>query len=282
MALYEIVSEDSLQAPVLIGAMGGWVDASGVATACASRVVGDGHVVATFDGDALFDYRAQRPTLEIADGTMRDVTWPQLLVHATRVGGRDLLVLHGPEPDYRWRELSGAVLDLGLRLGVVEWVSLGAIGAAVPHTRPTRLLSTASRPDLVRAYDRLPAGILRVPAAVVTLVEHAYAKHGVPAMGFWAQVPHYVGVTYAPAVMALLQRLSQHLGVSFAVEDLEAESREQRSQLDAIVAQRPEAKAYLAQLEEMSAGAEERIPTGEEIASEIERFLHGQNPFADD
>src|ERR1019366_8146560 len=104
--------------------------------AAAAKLAEDGDIVATFDADLLFDYRARRPTLEIADGRPAELTWPELVLRRSRFGERDVLVLAGPEPDFRWRELSEAAVELGRRLGVVEWISIGAIPATVPHTRP--------------------------------------------------------------------------------------------------------------------------------------------------
>ena len=122
--------------------------------------------------------------------------WPKLEMTATRIGGRDLLVLRGPEPDYRWRELSADLVELAKRLGVVSWVSLGAIPAAVPHTRPVPILATASAAGLLPEGIRQgPDGLLRVPSAALSVLELAVAASGIPAVGFFAQVPHYVNAT---------------------------------------------------------------------------------------
>jgi hypothetical protein len=279
MSLYEITSDTPLQAPVLVAALGGWVDAGGVATAAAAFLAKDAEGYADFDADQLYDYRSTRPVLDVVDGRLSELTWPQLRVQRVRVGGRDLLVLSGPEPDMRWKALASAVGELALRSGVVESVSLGAIAAATPHTRPTPLLATASDPKLLREEDRPPGGLLRVPAAAVNLVELTLSGHGIPSLGFWAQVPHYVNVAFAPAVQALVERLGRYLGISFDLSSLQREGAEQREQLDAMVAQRPEARAYLEQLEQ--AYVVQDVPSGEVIAAEIERFLREQegNPF---
>ena len=105
-----------------------------------------GDTVVAFDSDILTDYRSRRPVLDVIDGVLNEVSWPQLSIRRRRAGERDLLVLVGPEPDFRWRELGEDMAELVLRLGVVEWVSLGAIPAAVPHTRATNVFATASRP----------------------------------------------------------------------------------------------------------------------------------------
>ena len=149
--------------------------------------------------------------LDVVDGVLARMQWPDIVLRHVAVGGRDLLVLVGPEPDYKWKQLGDDVLELALRLGVVEWISLGAIPAAVPHTRPVPVLATASASAALRDGEQQgPGGILRVPAAALSAVEMAVAGAGIPAVGYYAQVPHYIGVAaYAPATLALLQHLER-------------------------------------------------------------------------
>jgi hypothetical protein len=273
MPLYQLVEDlPALSAPMLVAAFDGWIDASGAATAAASQLAGAGETIVTFDGDALFDYRARRPVLDVIDGTLTRLEWPQLVIRRSAFEGRDVLVLVGPEPDYRWRQLGVDVLDLTLRLGVVGWVSLGAIPAAVPHTRAVPVLATASGPDLLHADEQQgPGGLLRVPGAALSTVEMAVSGSGVPAVGFYAQVPHYVGGPYAAASIALLERVARHLGVPVLLGDLPDEAQRQRQRLDEAVASDDDTQRYLSRLEELA--GEERVPSGDELASEIERYL---------
>jgi predicted ATP-grasp superfamily ATP-dependent carboligase len=281
VALYEIIERAELDAPVLVGALEGWVDAGGTASATVAFLTADSEEIAAFDTEALYDYRVNRPTLDIVDGTMQRLEWPALTVRLVRNPKRALLVLSGPEPHMRWKEFSASVVDLALDLGAVGWVSLGAIAAAVPHTRATPLIATASKPELLKEEDRLPPGLLRVPAAAITTIELAFAEQGLPSVGFWAQVPHYIPEPYLPAVATILQRLARHLGVELALDELIELGEAQRQKLNELVSQRPEAEAYLEQLERMA--STERVPSGEEIAAEVERFLadqeRGDNPF---
>src|SRR5881396_3548696 len=144
MALYRLAETvDQLTAPAIVAAFDGWIDAAGASTAATALVGGEGETVATFDADALYDYRSRRPVLDVIDGRLTQLVWPDFSLKRVRLGGRDLLVLTGPEPDFRWRELARDVLEIALKLGVVEWVSLGSIPAAVPHTRPVPILATA-------------------------------------------------------------------------------------------------------------------------------------------
>jgi hypothetical protein len=146
MTLLRITEGTDLTAPVLIAAFDSWVDAGSASTSAAGLLADGATVVATFDADRLFDYRARRPTLEIVDGRPSSLAWPELSVRHARIGDRDLLVLAGPEPDYRWRALAEAAVKLTEELGVAEWISLGSIPAAVPHSRPVPVLCTESKP----------------------------------------------------------------------------------------------------------------------------------------
>jgi hypothetical protein len=263
-----------LVAPVLVVAFDGWVDAAGASSAAAEHLADGGVPVVSFDDDRLFDYRSRRPTLDIIDGTLHRLQWPALRIHHRAIGGRDLLILHGPEPDFRWQALGDAVGEFCLRAGVVEWISLGAIPAAVPHTRPVPVLATASRDGLLHeAEAKGPQGLLRVPSAALSSIELPVTELGVPAVGFYAQVPHYVGGPYAAASVSLLRHLSRHLGVELPMEELEQEQEAQRLRLDAAVAADEDVQEILQRLEQST---EEELPSGDELAAEIERFLRGQ------
>ncbi|MGH2385922.1 MAG: PAC2 family protein, partial [Candidatus Limnocylindria bacterium] len=165
MSLYRLEEDPKLDAPVLVAALEGWVDAGSAGTTAAAQLSQDGTLVATFDADAVYDFRSRRPVLDIVDGRPMSLDWAELRLTASRIGNRDLLILSGPEPDYRWRELAMDVVELAKQLGVASWASLGAIPAAVPHTRPVPILATASAPGLLPEGIRQgPDGLLRVPA----------------------------------------------------------------------------------------------------------------------
>ncbi|HJP65495.1 MAG TPA: PAC2 family protein, partial [Actinomycetota bacterium] len=188
----------------------------------------------------------------------------------------------GPEPDYGWARFRGALIELALQLGVVQSVCLGAIPAMVPHTRPAPIIMTGADRRPRDTDPPLPAEHLRVPAAAVNLVELSLAEAGIPGVGFWAQVPHYVGGAYAAGALELVRRVADHLGVDVPTADLEEQARVERERLDEIVSARPEAKAYLERLED----AQQMAPPGGDIAGEVERFLREvtgerKNPFED-
>jgi proteasome assembly chaperone (PAC2) family protein len=259
-------------APSLVAAFDGWVDSGSAATTALAGLAASGRVVARFEADGLFDYRARRPTLDIVDGRLTEIVWPELVLRGTRVGERDLLILTGAEPDYRWREFAEAILELARQLGVAEWISLGAIPAAVPHTRPVPILGTASEPGLLRGgIQPGPLGRLRVPSALISVLELEVSRGGIPAVGYFAQVPHYVSGPYPSAALELLRSLSRHLGVDLPEGDLPEESRQLRAHLDSLATGDATTRGYVERLESMV--DEERLPAGDDLIEEIERFL---------
>jgi hypothetical protein len=274
--VYTVGNVPSLDRPVMVSALAGWVDAAAAGTSAAAKLIIESEVVATFDSDLLFDYRSQRPILDIVDGVMTQTVWPEVVVRHSRVDDRDLLVLTGLEPDLAWKRFASGVAELAERFGVAQFVTLGSVPAAVPHTLPPPVMTTASNIDLLKGEVRPPEGLLRVPAAAVSMVDQQVAATGVPTVGFFVQVPHYVTAPYTSAVLALLSRLEQHLEFDLSLGSLAEEAIEHKSQLDEIVARQPEAQEHVRQLEAMN--EEQRVVSGEELASEIERYLRDASP----
>lgn len=261
-----------LKEPAVVVALDGWVDAGSAATNAASILAHGGRVIATFDADSIFDYRARRPTLEIVHGRPRSLEWPELTMRASKIGEHDLLVFTGAEPDYRWHELSGDVATLAQQLDVSQWISLGAIPAAVPHTRAVPILGTESRSGLLRGgVAPGPQGVLRVPSAAISIFDIAVAKSGVPAVGYFAQIPHYVSGEYPQASIDLLLALGRHLDAELDLGHLPEEARLMRVRLDAATAREDTTKTYVERLETLV--DEARLPSGDDLISEIERFL---------
>jgi proteasome assembly chaperone (PAC2) family protein len=273
---YSLLEQPTLDSPVMISALNGWVDAAGAGTGAAAELAEGGDVVATFDGDLLFDYRSQRPILDIVDGVMKRTVWPEVKLQHSQHGGRDLLVLSGHEPDFAWHRFSDDVLDLARKFGVAQLITLGSVPAAVPHTLPAPVMTTASDADLLHGDVRPPEGLLRVPAAAVSMIDQHLAENGIPTVGFFVQVPHYVTGSYPSGVIALLRRLAAHLAIDISTDELEREETAHRQRLDSLIADQPEAQEHVRSLEAMN--TEQRAVSGEELASEIERYLRDAAP----
>jgi hypothetical protein len=275
-----------LDEPVLIGMMTGWIDASGAAAAaiaaldesCSTRPL------ATFDSDVFIDYRARRPTMELREGVNTRLEWPEIdMKVGCSVNGRDVVTLSGPEPDSAWRLFADVVTDLSVELGVRIAVFMGAYPFASPHTRPPRLSTSSPSGELIAPLPYLKNSV-DVPAGIAAVLEHRFIDKGVPSLGIWAQVPHYLGtMSYPAATAALLDGLSTVAGVLVDTEELRVEAAALRQRVDQLVASNDEHQSMVRQLEAMydATGAasltggmsSQGIPSGDELAAEIERFL---------
>ncbi|MGH2752689.1 MAG: PAC2 family protein [Actinomycetota bacterium] len=275
MQLYTVLRPVEAERPVMISALMGWVDAASVATDAAKHIAATGPVVAYFEPDELFDYRSNRPILDIVDGAMANVTWPEISVRESTLGSRGVLVMTGTEPDMRWRAFSSSVVQLAQELNVGLHVTLGSVPAAVPHTKPTAMLTTASREGLLADVDQ-PPPTMRVPSAAISIVDRALGQAGIDTVGFFAQVPHYVAGPYHDAVLVLVGRVASQLGAEVSLDELRRQALTERAQLDAIVEGRPDAKEYVERLEALA--EEERIPSGDELADEFQRYFSQQDP----
>jgi hypothetical protein len=272
--MYQRLGQPDLEAPVLLVAFDGWIDAGAAGTGALAWITGDRSPFIRFDSDELFDFRDQRPMHELREGVIESFEWPEVTMTAVTGGERDLIVLTGTEPALRWRRFVESVASLSEELGVVELIGIGGIPWAVPHTRPIPVLTTASDPSRIHEGDDRPEGLIRVPAAISRAIEVELTSAGIPAMGFWARVPHYVGVEFHGAALALVERISRHLGCTIDVSGLAAEADAQRIHLDAIT----EARSDIATMvERLEAVVDQELPaSGEDLASEIERFLRNR------
>jgi proteasome assembly chaperone (PAC2) family protein len=281
--MYEIVSQPELDSPVLVTSLRGFVDAGlGAATAVDSlRGQVDPQVVARFDDDQLIDYRSRRPTLHLSDGVNTGLTWEQTeLLVGRDTTGASFLLLDGIEPDRHWRPFAAAVLDLAQRFGVRMLVGLGAYPAPMPHTRPVRLASSANRAELAGEVGFL-SGSLDVPASIQAVLEQEASQRDMPAVGMWAAVPHYAAtLPYATASLALVEGLMSLTGLQFDTSTLRDAATANLARLTQLVEADPQHTEVLAALERHADAMEEaqgtQLPSGEELAEEIRRFLDSE------
>ncbi len=285
MAMYERRSSRQPDRPVLVISMEGWVDAGLGASSATAALLGSipTEELATFDGDDLIDQRARRPVLQIVDGVNTGLNWPEirLLVGEDR-NGNDMVFLVGPEPDLHWRPFVASVVALAQELGVRLAVGLGAFPAAAPHTRPIRLAATATNSELASRVGVVP-GTLEVPAGIEAAMEEAFAATEIPAVGLWARVPHYVSaMPYPAASAALIDGLASVADLTLDSAGLHAAADVTRSRVDELIGQSGEHKAMVSQLEDNIDAAEGTpldlgpLPSGDEIAAELERYLRGE------
>ncbi|MGH9117393.1 MAG: proteasome assembly chaperone family protein [Acidimicrobiales bacterium] len=288
--LFEMHGRPDLADPVLVLALDGWIDA-GFGAAVARRALldaaGPTTLIATFDRDRLLDFRARRPTMHIEVGEVTSMSWPSIELRAAVDPPQpSMLYLVGAEPDHAWGAFCDAVVDLAGQLGVRIVVGLGAYPTPVPHTRPSRLAATLSTPELGDGRPYLLASI-DVPAGVQTAVEQACAEAGIPAIGLWAQVPHYVvSMEYPGAAAALVDGLADLTGLRIDATPLLDEAATLRQRLDELVEANPEHLTMVRRLEEQYDAeavapneqglAGGRLPTADELVAEVERYLREQ------
>ncbi|MEY2589639.1 MAG: hypothetical protein QOJ67_1623 [Acidimicrobiaceae bacterium] len=291
--LFELVERPDLESPVVVLALDGWVDAGLGAGNARATLLGvlDTVTVAVFDSDELLDHRARRPTMHLVDGVNTGLTWPSIeLRAASDADGNDLLLLVGAEPDHRWRAFSRAAVDLAMEFGARMVVGLGAYPAPVPHTRPTRLAVATTDPSFISSGP--VRATIDVPSGIQGAVERRAHEVGLPAIGLWAQVPHYVSaMPYPAASAALLDGLAELGGLRIDTEALHREAQDTRRRLDALVAGNEEHQHMVEQLEaaadgDAGAGTAQGpgaglgpgpLPSGDELAAELERFLREQD-----
>ena len=286
--IVDVLWSPELVDPVMVVALEGWIDA-GLAASNAMSVLltaADADTVAVFNADRLLDHRARRPIMQLVNGVITELTWPGTELRAGTDGaGNDLLLLVGAEPDFEWRAFCDSVVELAEQFDCRMVVTLGAYPAPVPHTRGTNLAVTTSSVDLSDQLHGYVRGTLDVPAGIHAAIDVACNEAGIPTVGLWAQVPHYVSsMPYPAASVALLEGLGSLTGLEVTTGELTGEARAARIRLDELVAQNAQHQSMVAQLEEMAdeglGGPDDppvfgfdHIPSGDELAEELEEFL---------
>jgi proteasome assembly chaperone (PAC2) family protein len=269
----------SLRRPVLVAAFRGWNDgAQGASLAAgylaqqfAARKFGD------IDPEEFYDFQATRPMVALAEGMTRRIDWPDnALYHAELPGtDRDVVLLLGIEPNLRWRTFCSTVASLAGELGVELVVTLGALLADVPHTRPAPVTGSASDPSLVRELG-LTFSRYEGPTGIVGVLHDACGTAGLPSASLWAAVPHYASLASSPrAALALCSRLGALLGATFELDELEQASEAYERQVSEAVAQDEETEAYVHELERRrdALGESLDLPSGDTLAAELTQFL---------
>jgi hypothetical protein len=276
-----------LERPVLIAAFTGWNDAAEAASVALGtlRESWEARRFGAFEAEEFFDYQATRPQIKLVEGVTRQVEWPENLLSATAssleaAGGRGAILLSGPEPNFRWRAFSTAVIELSRELGVEVVITMGALLADVPHSRPVAVAANSQDPALVENLG-LSASRYEGPTGITGVLHRACAESGLPSVSFWASVPHYLpAVPSPPAALALLHSLSDLLGMEVDSSGLERGATAYQEQVSAAVSQDSELSSYVRMLEERidsQADQEPRnLPSGDELAQELESFLRDE------
>ena len=278
---------DGLRAPAIICAFSGWNDAGDAASA-ALTFIGESlgaERFARIDPEDFYDFQSTRPQIAFTDDRKREITWPGIEIYAARVprAPRDLILVQGPEPSMRWRSFCQHIIDLAEALGTQLVVTMGALLADVPHSRPVSITGLASDEALVEKLA-LAETTYEGPTGIVGVLHTACTEAGLPSASLWASVPHYVAAAPNPkAALALVRKIESLVAVSVDATDLENATGDYERQVSRAVQSDPEVQAFVERLEE-AAGQDTRplgpgeLPSGDAIASEFQRFLRQQGP----
>jgi proteasome assembly chaperone (PAC2) family protein len=278
----------SLERPVLVAAFRGWNDGGQGATLAGAYLakLWDAQRFADVDPEGFYDFQAVRPSVTLEEGDMRKIDWPENTFYFARGEGlgRDVVLLLGIEPSHRWRTFSELVIGLSRELGVEMMITLGALLADVPHTRPSPVTGAATDPALVEELG-LAHSRYEGPTGIVGVLHDACHRSGIPSASLWAAVPHYVQLTPSPrAAKALCERLATILGGTIDTTELDEASDAYAQQVSEAVATDEETLGYVEELERRvdAIGHEADIPSGDAIAAELTRFLREQDDKRDD
>ncbi|HEX3804896.1 MAG TPA: PAC2 family protein [Solirubrobacteraceae bacterium] len=278
---------DHLRAPALICGFKGWNDAGDAASSAVS-FVGEAlgaREFATIDPEDFYDFQATRPQIKLSDTQVREIEWPDVRLYEARIprAPRDLILLTGHEPSFRWRTFTGLIVELAEAIGVQLVVTLGALLADVPHTRPVSVTGFATDPSLVSRLS-LTTSSYEGPTGIVGIVHDACRNAGLPSASLWAAVPHYIAASPNPkASLALIRKLEGLVGVVVDAGELESAAADYERQVNAAVQHDPDIQAFVEKLE--AAASEDEadpfdLPSGDSIERDLQRFLRqrGQEP----
>jgi proteasome assembly chaperone (PAC2) family protein len=272
-----------LRRPALVCSFKGWNDAAESASAALSFVSSKwgAERLGAIDPEEFYDFQVTRPTVRMSEGRTREIEWPEIVMEIASPEGadRDVVFLSGAEPNLRWKGFSATVIGAARELGVELVVSMGALLADIPHTRPVQVTGIAADPDLVARLGFSEARY-EGPTGIVGVLHDACARAGLLSASLWAPVPHYVATVPSPkATLALLRRLEDLLETPIDTAELDEAAIEYERRLDEAVASEPEVRALVERLEQQLDEDEvsfRNLPSGDSIAREFERFLKEQ------
>ena len=271
----------SLRRPLLLAAFEGVFDAAESATSALKWISdrAESSPMAEIDPEVFFNFQEIRPMARLTEDGTRVIDWPKTEVHAARTESqRDLVVMRGIEPHLRWNSFADHVVEVARRSGCEMVVTVGAMVAMVPHTRPFAVTGSAQHPDLVRRLN-LSKPSYEGPTSMAGVLNDRLERANIPVIALRVAVPHYVpGPPNPKATRALLRRLQHTTGVTTAYEELDSEVTAWSARVDQAVASDEESKEYVERLERQVDSDEERLPSGDDLAAELEAFLRDQRP----
>ncbi|WP_278264513.1 PAC2 family protein [Nocardia sp. AG03] len=277
----------TLRNPVLVAAFEGWNDAGDAASGAVEHLelLWDAEPLAELDSEDYYDYQVNRPTVRQVDGVTREIQWPSTMLSVCSPPGseRDVVLLRGIEPNMRWRSFCNDLLEFIEQLGVETVVILGALLADTPHTRPVPVTGSAYSPEAAERFS-LEQTRYEGPTGITGVLQDQCVKAGVPAVSFWAAVPHYVSQPPNPkATIALLHRVEEVLDIEVPLGELPTQAEEWEAAVNEMTVGDEEINEYVRSLEERGDAAIDLNETmskidGDAIAAEFEKYLRRRGP----
>jgi proteasome assembly chaperone (PAC2) family protein len=277
-----------LRAPALVCAFKGWNDAADAASSAVTFVgeALEARRFATIDPEEFYDFQATRPKVKIVDGDSRTIEWPNVELYEVKVprAPRDLILLTGAEPSFRWRTFTQVITELAEAMNVQLIVTLGALLADVPHTRAVHVTGFATDPELTERLS-LQRSSYEGPTGIVGVLHNAAHHAGLPSASLWAAVPHYIAAAPNPkAALALVRKLEGLVGVAVDAGELESAVGDYERQVNLAVQSDPDVQAFVERLEAAATEDDEEesfeMPSGDALERELQRFLRqrGEDP----
>jgi predicted ATP-grasp superfamily ATP-dependent carboligase len=273
----ELSSVPSLRDPVLVAAFEGWNDAGEAASGAVSHLcqVWDATPITELDPEDYHDFQVNRPMTTLDEDGRRSITWPTTRLYWARPPGaeRDVVLVRGIEPSMRWKAYTTEIVGYARQLNVATMITLGALLADVPHTRPIPVTTTSDDERLMQRLALEPS-TYQGATGIVGVLQDGATRAGIPGLSLWAAVPHYVGQPPSPkATLALLRRVEELLDVTVPFGDLPEDARAWEHGVDELAEEDTEIAEYVRQLEDAKDTAELPEASGEAIAREFERYL---------
>lgn len=284
--MIELDDAPELADPIMIAAFEGWNDAGESASGAIGHLdeTWQAKPLVSLNPDDYYDFQVTRPTVEIVDGETRKINWPTTRITVCRPEGseRDVVLVHGIEPNMRWRAFCDELLGVARDLGVEQVVLLGALLADAPHTRPVPVTASYSDPGASRQFSIEPSKY-EGPTGITGVLHDVCATAGITTISLWAAIPHYVAQPPCPkGTLALLRGLEDILDITLPQGDLPEQARAWERGVDELASQDSEVAEYVKSLEEQKDAAELPEATGEAIAREFERYLRRRGPKGGD